>query len=125
VSLHAAFISGSCQPEGRSAVEVGKPIGAPRWFATLPFADHLFSPPPSSSSFALLFDRFQSFREVVTLVKRRINNPRVGRFDDPVYSRRGDPPARKEARRAEGRSEWLTSLGSLRATLVVSRYMPG
>jgi len=73
-SLHAAFISGSYQPEGRSAVKVGKLIGVPRRFTALFSSLPLYiSPLPLLSP--ILFDRFPTFRKVAALIKRKTNNP--------------------------------------------------
>ena len=69
-SLHAAFISGSYQPEGRSAVKVGKLIGVPRRFTASSLFSlsllPLFSPIP--------FNRFPTFRKVAAFIKRKTNN---------------------------------------------------
>lgn len=72
--MHAAFISGSYQPEGRSAVKVGKLIGVPRRFTALPVPPFPAPPPPVSPlpPFSpILFDRFPTFRKVAALIKHQ------------------------------------------------------
>lgn len=81
--MHAAFISGSCQPEGRSAVKVGKLIGVPRRFTALP-------PPlrPASHHFLsfLLFSSivFQLFEKWPRSLSAKQTIPLE--FNDLVYS---------------------------------------
>lgn len=92
VSLHAAFISESCQPEG-SAVKVGKLIGVP-WRFTAP-AVSPFSFSPLSS---ILFDCFLTFRKVPALIQSAEQTIPL-EFNDPVYSCESSPSKRKKKKK--------------------------